>query len=695
MLEDRSQKAETRIIPTSGFCLLTFFSYLCLVKKIVLTIVTLFLWIASFAQSHKDDSTSVFYYPISFDSITLNAPKHTDTATFHANDFDLLSHDQTIYSTLSNIGMAHHPMRFHVSPVTGFNLELPAFSQYIKTEKDLKTYLSLLPYSEIRYVMSFGNKEQHLNFKFARQFEKGLFLSFEYNINSSPGTYINNDSNNNYFWINALYSTKDQRYRALAYWFRNKIEVQENGGIIDDNVYVEHQESDNSAILTNLSNATNYIKVSGAGFKHYFNLLPQYKTTQVTLTDTLAMDSISRLVTDSIPSPVADSIPPTTVVDSVSTRKFTFGRINHSFAFQRNQLFYNETSANLPFYASYDTLLNAATTDTTIVQIFHNSLYWNSLGYQNYSNNVPIFVYAGIDYDIFNIKRYDYLDEKVIKDQRHSQVSLKGGIIINLFKSTTITGKAKLVTLGYQIGDFNINGQWRQFFGTRERNFGKLTVDFDMKRQSPTWFESKYQSNHFRWDNDFHAATYLIFGANYRYKIFSVGVKHTAINDLIYFNQQARPEQYDGFTSISEVYGNVNVTLGRFKIEGYCTLQKAGNEDIVHLPLFLGKLKIGFEQPLFKRATILEPSITVNYFTKYYADAYMPALRTFYLQDEVLIGNYPFIDLALAINIKKADIFLQYSNMFLLTGNRNSFIAPHYPLRNSKIFFGVNWRLFN
>ena len=46
-------------------------------------------------------------------------------------------------------------------------------------------------------------------------------------------------------------------------------------------------------------------------------------------------------------------------------------------------------------------------------------------------------------------------------------------------------------------------------------------------------------------------------------------------------------------------------------------------------------------------------------------------------------------------HLKKAHIFAAYSNMFLLTGNYNSFIAPHYPMRDSKIFIGVNWRLFN
>lgn len=656
-------------------------------KKIAITILSVFLWIVSFAQTRKIDSTMVVFHPTHFDSITLNTPHHIDTASFHASNFDLLSRGQTLYSTLSNIGLAHHSMRYFSSPTIGFNMEIPSFAQYIKTEKDLKTYLSFLPYSEIRYVMSFGNKEQHLNFKFGRQFDRGLFLSFEYNINYSPATFNENKSDNNYFWVNLLYSTKNQRYRAHAYWFRNKIEVQENGGITDDNVYIEHLESDNLAIITNLTGATNYIKASGAGFQHYFNLLPQYKTTQVSLTDTLTADTIPGLITDTIPTVRS--------VDSVSTRKFTLGRINHSFAYQRNQLFYNETSASLPFYAPFDTILNAKTTDTTIVQIIRNSLNWNSLGYQNYSDDVPLYVYAGIDYDFFKVKRYDYLDEKTITDQNHSQVSLNGGIIINLFKSTTITGQARLITLGYQIGDFSIKGQWRQYFGTRERNFGKLTVDFNMRRQSPTWFESSYQSNHFRWDNDFHPATYLCFNANYHYKFFNAGIRHSSINDLIYFNQEAHPEQYDGFASINELYGNVYLTLWRFNIEGFVSLQKASNKNIIHLPLFLGRLKVSYSQPIFRKAAVVQPSLTVNYFTKYHADAYMPALRTFYLQDEVLIGNYPFIDLALTINVKKADIYLQYSNMFLLTGNRNSFIAPHYPMRNSKFFLGVNWRLFN
>ena len=622
----------------------------------------------------------VTFYPTSLDSISLIAPYFLDTTTFHADNFNLLEKDPTIHSTLSNIGLAHQSLRFTPSHHIGFDLSVPSFSNYIRTEKDLKSYLSLLPYSEIRYVMTFGDKEQHLNFRFGRQFIQGLYISFEYNINYAPNNYTNNKAENNYFWINALYTTKDQRYRASAYWYRNKIDVQENGGILYDSVYSNQIESDNAAILTNLSNSTNYLKVSGAGFQHYFNLLPKHKKEVTTQIDTIPTDSIQ---------------PYRPLSDSITTRKFTLGRINHSFAYQRNQLFYNETSASLPFYASFDTIFTPKTTDTTIIHAFQNNLYWNSLGYKSYSDDIPFYIYAGVSYDFFKMKHYNYLENSIDTATNYSQVGINGGIIINLFKSTTLSAHVKFITAGYQIGDFSIQGKWRQFFGTSDRNFGKLIVDFNMKRQSPTWFETSYHSNHFRWENDFNAATYLSFDAHYHYKFFNAGVRQTSINNLIYFNQEAKPAQYDGFTSVRELYANIYFEWWRFKIEGFASLQKASNEEILHLPLFLTKIKIGYSQPIFKKAAILQPNITIQYFTKYYADAYMPALRTFYLQDDVLIGNFPYIDFALAINVKKADIYIKYNNMFLLTGNHDSFIAPHYPMRDSKIFFGVNWRLFN
>jgi len=639
------------------------------------------------------DSTFVTYSNFHLDSIFLNASKIVDTSIFEANVFEVLERNNEIFSTLSNTGLAHKSMKFNSIQPIGFDMSLPAYSIYIQNERNMISYQSVLPYSEVRYVMTPSDKEQHLNVRFGRQFAPRLFISFAINSELSPGIFTNSKILNNYIWINAHYFTKNQRYGVTAYYYRNKLEMQENGGIVNDDLYTSHTESDNSVIPTNLTNATNLIKSSGAGIEHYFNLLPQ--TTKVSVEeplphpiDSLTIDSL-RFTNDSI----IDSIG---IRYETKKRKFTLGRICHEFNYQRNQLFYNESSPSVAFYQPYDTLLNRSkTTDSTFVQAFRNTLKWNSLGYQKYNDDIPFFVYAGLTHGFYNVKSYDYIEDKTILARNYQQLSVNGGIIVNLFRSTRITGQAELITLGYQIGDFQIKGQWKQYIGTSSRNWGQATFDVDIKRQSANWFEESYYSNHFRWNNQFKAATYLTFDLKYRYKSYCIGVKQTSIANMIYFGTDARPTQFDGMFSIREAYLSFYQRLWRFEMEGFASLQKSSNEAVMHLPLIQAKLKIGYSQPIFHKAATLHPSITVRYFTKYHADAYMPATRTFYLQNEVEIGNFPFIDLALALKVKKANIYVSYSNMFLLTGNYNSFIAPHYPMRDSRFFIGINWRLFN
>ena len=649
------------------------------------------------------DSTFVTYNAYPFDSIFLNASKVVDTTTFHTADFDYLQRGNTIYSTLSNTGMAHKSMRFNHLHQAGFDMTLPAFPTYLLNEGNMASYMSVLPYSEIRYLMTIGDLEQHFHARFGRQVTPRLLVSFAFDTDYSPATFNNNKTINNAFWINAKYITKSERYGVSAHWYRNKLEMGENGGIVNDEAYSEHQETDNTVIPVNLTTATNFIVSNGIGFEHYFNLLPKKTITTKKEAPRVKSDSIapSPVFNDSIPidSLFIDSIKTIEnqdVVQEVKVRKFTLGRLCHNFSFLNNKLYYNESSPGVSFYQPFDTLMNASkSTDTTLVRAIKNTVKWSSLGYQKYNDDIPFYLYAGVTHGFYQVKHYDYLEGETVLARNYNQLSVNGGIIVNLFKSTRITGQAELITLGYQIGDFDVKGQWKQFIGTSTKNYGQATFDMELKRQSANWFEESYYSNHFRWENDFNASTYLTFNLRYSYKTYSIGVKQTSIANMIYFGTDARPTQNDGMFSIREAYLSFYQRLGRFELEGFASLQKSSNEEVMHLPLVLGQLKVGYSQPIFHKAATLHPSITVRYFTKYYADAYMPATRTFYLQNDVEIGNFPFIDLALAIKVKKAHIYAAYSNMFLLTGDHNSFIAPHYPMRDSKIFIGVNWRLFN
>lgn len=124
-------------------------------------------------------------------------------------------------------------------------------------------------------------------------------------------------------------------------------------------------------------------------------------------------------------------------------------------------------------------------------------------------------------------------------------------------------------------------------------------------------------------------------------------------------------------------------------------MQVTDNDNVIHLPLVYGKLKLGWNIPLVKGVSMMQPAVVINYFTEYYADAYMPALRTFHLQNEVKIGNYPFLDICVTFKLKRANLYVAYTNVYSLAKDNRYFTTPHYPMRDSKIMFGLRWRLYN
>ena len=230
--------------------------------------------------------------------------------------------------------------------------------------------------------------------------------------------------------------------------------------------------------------------------------------------------------------------------------------------------------------------------------------------------------------------------------------------------------------------------------GTINKNLGAVTLDININRQSPDWFEEYYYSNNFRWDNDFDASTSLLVKASYELPFITIGLKQSIIDNYVYFGTDAKPKQYLGTLNISSLYSTFNLKLNKLEMIGFASFQTSNNKDIIHLPSFQAKMKIAYNITLVKNNSMMQPSITINYFTKYYADAYMPVLRTFYLQNEVRIGNFPYIDLCVTFKIKRANIYILYTNMYSLTNDNRYFTTPHYPIRDSRFCLGINWRLY-
>ena len=137
------------------------------------------------------------------------------------------------------------------------------------------SYQSVLPYSEIRYVMTTGDKEQHLNVRFGRQFTPSpiCLLRLQHRLfarrvqeQPKPSTTISGSMplfhQRQTLWRLGLLLSQQTR-NGRKRWHRQRRRLH----FAHRNRQFRHQRQPH--------NATNFIVSSGIGLEHYFNLLPQ------------------------------------------------------------------------------------------------------------------------------------------------------------------------------------------------------------------------------------------------------------------------------------------------------------------------------------------------------------------------------------------------------------------------------------
>ena len=84
--------------------------------------------------------------------------------------------------------------------------------------------------------------------------------------------------------------------------------------------------------------------------------------------------------------------------------------------------------------------------------------------------------------------------------------------------------------------------------------------------------------------------------------------------------------------------------------------------------------------------------VDCNYYTRYYAPVYQPATMTFHIQDEMKIGNYPFMNVYLNnfVKLKKTRFFVMFSHVNQGWFSKEYFSMPHYPLNPRRLQFGIS-----
>ena len=600
------------------------------------------------------DSLLVTYFKGSIENMKLNRFSYIDTNTYHFQQFNPLHRNNGLYSTLSNIGLAAKDLVYSPTLSTGYYLGSSAFTKYLYHNKNVKYYNPIVPYTEIRYVMA-SNREQNLNVIFTREIFKGFTIGLDYALNFAPSNrspYLRSGINDQRAFFTTQYYTKNKRYGLIANYLRNKIAVEENGGIKYDSIFEDNLEKDRRVIPVNLMKAENMVKQTGFFIEQYFNLLP--------------------------PKRKSDSV----------KRKIDPGNISYSFRYRRNQMIYTDGDTLTPFYIGHDAPLDSVSTYDSLYQSeFKNTLRWSNIGYHENPKDKIFYIYIGASHSIIKqMLPHDSVTSNL------TQLTPFGGIAFNFGRSFHLNVDINYVFGNYNQDDYSINAVLNQYLGNEARNIGFLKFGLNITNKTPHWYYNNYQSNYYRWSNNLKKEKYLILTGSYKYKQFSVGAKFYTIENYTYLNDSVRPRQIDKGESLLELFAEGTIPINKFGINTRVVYQTTSQPNIIRVPALSGVLDIYFRSPIFKSAAVLQTGFQITYFSEYYADAYMPELRLFYLQNDKKIGNYPYMDFYLTLMVKRARMFFKVAHFNSYFGDYRYYLAPNYPARDSRFCFGVSWR---
>ncbi len=217
------------------------------------------------------------------------------------------------------------------------------------------------------------------------------------------------------------------------------------------------------------------------------------------------------------------------------------------------------------------------------------------------------------------------------------------------------------------------------------------------EKQIPFLTQNNFYSNHFIWQNNFISSTVNAFSlkiSSSKYRT-SLETKLQSYSDYIYYDIDAQPKQYaNGFNLFKISLAN-KLHAGKFYLENEIVYRNSSDESVMRVPQFSTLSNWYYTNRVFKNNLEIQPGIALRYFTSFFANAYQPATGQFYLQNEVKIGNYPYFDIFINMNLKAATILFMVEHVNAGLSGRNYFTAPHYPAAGRTIKFMVRWNLVN
>lgn len=563
---------------------------------------------------------------------------------------------------MGNIGLPSPNYLFNYGTENlGFVLFSPPVYNDKFRESDIHYFRTKGPYVDITGIA--GSKELQILKLFFTHTYKGVNVTLKFNRRTSTGFYKLQQTSTNNLFLTSNYTTKNGRAGYYFYLLNNANKNVENGGLHDtllnDSTMRVHKDLMQVRITSaNRSNSETKIMLNP-----YFRLNKH--------SDTLSkIDHFVQIKS-----------------------KLNF----QSFRYKDNAI------ARDDFYSvrNFDTLI---TNDSS-----HITQFVNEINYALMSVNKNFGLSAGYKYEYTTFRQY------VRKDSLNSMLyeNFFGNHILTadafyrkdfLVKDTLDTKQkffqsklnAQYVVSGFYSG--NAKAESNSVFTFNAKKHNQVYLDVLFEKRNPDFIYNRWISNHFVWlNNAYNAQTQFQtkFGICL-YQLFTVSAFYQSVSNYLYFDNVATPQQYAGTINNAGLSANFSKIFFKHLGIGLNYLyQNTSNPNIVRIPQHTLSAKLFVNGNLFKNSLQLQFGVQAQQYSAFYAYNYMPATEVFYLQNQIQVTEYPYVDVYLNARVRPVSVFLKMENALQNFVGNNYFLVPGYYQPDRAFRFGLRWVFFD
>lgn len=573
---------------------------------------------------------------------------------------------------LGNLGAPTQMLLFDYHKTPRLQWGLNPYPVGRQSTEDVKYFNVKAPLVTARYVQGY-DRGQSFDINARLNVHERLNYNIRFQRLNSNGNYLRQLAEFNNFTISYNYRTSNDRLRVLGHFDSFSRRNQENGGIQDIASVTENLQPNRELVPVRLNNHRSATKqrrfyTTAQYDLGYFKIKPEDipkserdTLTQLSNTDTVITAELDSLIPDSL-----KTFAPLLMAGST----VEYNRYSYVFNGPANIDFFDNTFFD--FQNTYD-----STRFETIEQRFFigspDRTSFNWLGGAGYE----FATYGGVNFTVPQSNVFVFgngrLDWRGLDIKANSQINLAGS----------------------QIGNFLLEGE----AGYKNKDVEVAGI-LDLSSIDPGVFYRRFLSNHFVWENpDFSPVNHQYIGGRVKVGKWLEGrAGYHLFQNYTTLNQQALPEQFEGVTQLVQAVAKTTLNWGKHigwinDISYQFTNDALGPIRVPELYL-RSILYTKFRVKRLSNMNVM-PGVEAHYFSSYYAPDWMPATGMFYLQDEQMIGNFPYFNFFVNFELKRALIFLKIENITEEFLPREYFIAPAYPLPDFVVRLGIKWDFYN